>query len=69
MFGSVVQGTDREGSDLEVLVHALPGTTLFDPGGLQVELEDLLAVSVDLVTPADPSADFRRQVLAEALPV
>lgn len=36
---------------------------------LQAELEDLLGVSVDLVTPADLPADIRRQVLAEALPV
>jgi predicted nucleotidyltransferase len=53
VFGPVVHGTDREGSDLDVLVDALPGATLFDLGGLQAELEDLLGVSVDLVTPAD----------------
>jgi predicted nucleotidyltransferase len=69
VFGSVVHGTDRDGSDLDVLVDALPGATLFDLGGLQAELEDLLGVSVDLVTPADLPAKIRRQVLAEALPV
>ncbi len=69
VFGSVVQGTDQEGSDLDVLVDALPGATLFDLGGLQAELEELLGVSVDLVTPADLPARLRRQVLAEALPV
>ncbi len=45
------------------------GATLFDLGGLQAELEDLLRVPVDLVTPADLPAKIRRQVLAEALPV
>lgn len=69
VFGSVVHGTDREGSDLDVLVDALPGATLFDLGGLQAELEDLLGVSVDLVTPADLPVDIRRQVLTEALPI
>jgi predicted nucleotidyltransferase len=69
VFGSVVHGTDQDGSDLDVLVDALPGATLFDLGGLQAELEDLLGVSVDVVTPADLPANFRRQVLAEALPV
>lgn len=39
VFGSVLRGTDREGSDLDLLVDALPETTLFDLGGLQDELE------------------------------
>jgi predicted nucleotidyltransferase len=69
VFGSVVHGTDRDGSDLDLLVDALPGATLFDLGGLQAELEELLGVSVDLVTPGDLSPKFRQRVLAEALPV
>ena len=48
---------------------ALPGTTLFDLGGLQVELEELLGVQVDLLTPGDLPAKFWDQVLAEARPV
>lgn len=66
VFGSVVHGTDTEGSDLDVLVDALPGATLFDLGGLQLELEGLLGVPVDLQTPADLPPKFRDQVLAEA---
>jgi predicted nucleotidyltransferase len=69
VFGSVVHGTDRDGSDLDLLVDALPGATLFDLGGLQAELEELLGVSVDLVTPGDLSPKFRQRVLAEVLPV
>ncbi|MBK5409661.1 MULTISPECIES: nucleotidyltransferase family protein [Pseudomonas] len=69
VFGSVLLGTDKEGSDLDLLVDALPGTTLFDLGGLQVELEDLLGVNVDLLTPGDLPLKFRAQVLAEARPV
>ncbi|EQD37955.1 DNA polymerase, beta-like region, partial [mine drainage metagenome] len=30
IFGSVLRGTDQEGSDVDVLVDALPGATLFD---------------------------------------
>jgi predicted nucleotidyltransferase len=52
IFGSVLHGTDTGGSDLDLLVDALPGATLFDLGGLQFELEALLGVSVDLLTPA-----------------
>ncbi len=69
IFGSVLHGTDEEGSDLDLLVDALPGATLFDLGGLQVELEDLLGVRVDLLTPGDLPAKFRDQILAEARPV
>ncbi len=66
IFGSVVKGTDREGSDIDILIDPLPGATLFDIGGLQIELEELLGVSVDLLTPADLPTKFRDQVLAEA---
>lgn len=69
IFGSVLHGTDQDGSDLDLLVDALPSTTLFDLGGLQVELESLLGIHVDLLTPGDLPAKFRAQVLAEARPV
>ena len=32
VFGSVLHGTDRDGSDLDLLVDALPGATLLDLG-------------------------------------
>ncbi|HYN60419.1 MAG TPA: nucleotidyltransferase family protein [Rubrivivax sp.] len=69
LFGSALHGTDTEGSDLDLLVDALPGATLFDLGALQVELEMLLGVRVDLLTPADLAPSFRAQVLAQAQPV
>ena len=66
VFGSVLHGQDGEGSDLDLLVDPLPGATLFDLGGLQIELEELLGVRVDLVTPGDLPMKFRDQVVAEA---
>ena len=69
IFGSVLHGTDQDGSDLDILVDALPGVTLFDLGGLQDELETLLGVHVDLLTPGDLPIKFRAKVLAEAEPV
>lgn len=69
VFGSVLHGDDQDGSDLDLLVDALPGATLFDLGGLQVELEELLGVPVDLLTPGDLPPKFRDQVVAEATPV
>ncbi|MCL2591613.1 MAG: nucleotidyltransferase domain-containing protein [Betaproteobacteria bacterium] len=69
VFGSVLYGTDLDGSDLDLLVDALPGATLFDLGGLQDELKSLLGVDVDLLTPGDLPLKFRAKVLAEAQPV
>jgi uncharacterized protein len=69
IFGSVLHGQDTEGSDLDLLVDALPGTTLFDLGGLQMELEALLGIPVDLLTPGDLPRKFRDQIVAEARPV
>lgn len=59
----------NEGSDLDLLVDALPGTTLFDLGGLQVELEELLGIPVDLLTSGDLPKKFRDTVLAQACPL
>lgn len=69
VFGSVVHGTDLDGSDIDLLVDALPGATVFDLGGLQEELESILGARVDLLTPADLPAKFRHDVLAQAQPV
>ena len=69
VFGSVLRGDDREDSDIDILVDALPGTTLFDLGGLHEELSELLGVRVDVRTPGDLPAKWRDQVVAEAQPV
>jgi uncharacterized protein len=69
VFGSAAEGRDREDSDLDLLVDVLPGATLFDLGGLQIELEELLGVRVDLLTLGDLPEKVRERVLAEARPV
>jgi predicted nucleotidyltransferase len=69
VFGSVLHGRETPGSDIDILVDALPGATLFDLGGLQVDLEELLGARVDLLTPQDISPRFRDKVLAEARPI
>ena len=69
VFGSTLHGNDADNSDLDLLVDILPGTTLFDLGGLQLELEELLGVPVDIITPGDLPPSFRARVLAEARPV
>jgi uncharacterized protein len=69
VFGSVLHGEDRDGSDIDILVDALPGATLFDLGGLQIELEEILGVKVEVLTPGEISHYFRDRVLAEAKPI
>ncbi len=66
VFGSVLRGEDSSDSDLDLLVDALPGATLLDLGAVQIELEELLGVSVDVLTPGDLPAKFRDQILKEA---
>lgn len=69
VFGSASRGEDTEASDLDLLVDPLPGATLLDLGAIQVELEDCLGISVDVLTPGDLPKKFREQVLSEAVPI
>jgi uncharacterized protein len=69
VFGSVVHGRDAEGSDLDILVDPTPETTLMDVAAIQVELEHLLGVSVDVLTPKALPEPFRSRVLGEAVPI
>lgn len=66
VFGSVLWGEDHEGNDLDILVDPLLGASLFDLGGLQIDLEERLGVPVDLVTPGDLPEKLRNFVLKEA---
>ncbi|MDQ3061074.1 MAG: nucleotidyltransferase family protein [Pseudomonadota bacterium] len=66
VFGSVVHGDDTEDSDLDILVEPTPETTLMDIARIQLELAQLLEVTVDVLTPNALPATFRAQVLAEA---
>ena len=69
LFGSALRGDDQESSDLDILVDALPGATLLDLGGLVMDLEEILGVKVDLLTPNELPRQFRDQVLTEARPI
>ena len=69
VFGSVLHGEDTEGSDLDLLVDPTTGATLFDLGAIQVELEERLGVSVDVLTPKGLPIKSRDAVLNEARPV
>lgn len=69
VFGSVLHGSDTDGSDLDLLIDPTPETTLMDVAAIQVELQRLLGVTVDVLTPKALPESFRGQVLSEAMPV
>lgn len=69
VFGSVARREADEKSDVDLLVDLEPGRSLFDLGGLQFELEALLARPVDIVTRAGLKGRVRERVLHEATPL
>ncbi len=69
VFGSVLEGEDQEGSDLDLLVDPTEQTTLFDIGAIRHELLQLLDVPVDVLTPNALPESFRAQIIAQAQPL
>lgn len=69
VFGSVARAEADEQSDIDFLVEMEPGRSLFDLGGLQLELESALGRPVDVVTEEGLKARIRARVLREAIPV
>lgn len=69
LFGSVARGVDTVTSDLDLLVEVPRQTSLLDLVKAQHALEDMLEVTVDLVTAEDLPQDYRAEVLAQALPL
>lgn len=65
VFGSVLHGRDTEDSDLDILIDPTTETTLMDVVAIQVELQRLLGVPVDVLTPRALPDAFRRRVLSE----
>jgi predicted nucleotidyltransferase len=48
VFGSVARGDYSDKSDIDFLVDMEPGRSLFDLGGLLMDLQDLLGCKVDI---------------------
>ena len=69
VFGSVVQGLDTEGSDLDLLVDVVPGTSLLRIVGLQLDIADALGVKVDLCTERELHPRLKDRILADSRPV
>lgn len=69
VFGSALDGKDKEGSDLDLLVEPTEETTLFDIGAIRYELKELLGIPIDVLTPRALPDKFRQQVMKEAQPL
>lgn len=69
IFGSLARGEATAQSDIDLLVDLEPGRTIFDLGGLLVDLQKLLNCPVDIVTEKGLRPRIRQQVLAEAIPL
>lgn len=69
VFGSVLYGKDTDESDLDLLVDPTPDTTLLDIARIQNQLQKLLGVTVDVLTPKALPESFRNRVLSEAVSV
>ena len=67
VFGSVARGEANDASDVDFLVDMEPGRSLFDMGGLLMDLQELLGRPVDVTTPAGLKPRIREQVLREAV--
>ena len=69
IFGSVARGDATETSDLDLVVRLEPGRTLFDQGGLLMDLRELLGMKVDVISEGALSGRFEREVRREAIPL
>ncbi len=67
VFGSVARGEATESSDVDFLVDLEPERSLFDLGGLLMDLQDLLNRNVDVVTERGLRPRVAQRVLADAI--
>ncbi|MBU4212418.1 MAG: nucleotidyltransferase family protein [Verrucomicrobia bacterium] len=69
IFGSVARGEADSESDIDFLVDMEPGRSLFDLGGLYMDLRNLLGRDIDVVTEKGLRERIRDRVLREAVPL
>lgn len=70
VFGSVARGEDVEGSDIDLLVDPeFEVTTFVHLGQLEEELEGLLGIGVDIVTPNGLLPNMSERIRSELVPL
>jgi hypothetical protein len=69
VFGSVARGEAGPDSDVDLLIDAGEKVSSWFPGGLIVDLEDLLGRRVDVVTERALRPELRKYVLRDTRPL
>jgi uncharacterized protein len=69
LFGSTARGEEAEESDIDLLVDAPLGTTLYDLARVELALEDLLGCKVEVVTQGFLAADVADNVELDLKPI
>ena len=69
LFGSLARGDATETSDVDLLVRFDPDRSLFDHGGLLMDLRDLLGCKVDVVSEGALQGRFGQIIRKEAIPL
>jgi uncharacterized protein len=68
-FGSAARGEDNAASDLDILVDAPTGTSLYDLAAVEVELEAILGCKVEALTKGFLAPDIAERAEADLLPI
>jgi len=67
IFGSVARGDFGRDSDIDFLVDMEKGRSLFDMGGLLMELQKILGCKVDVVTPKGLRQRIKERVIKDSI--
>ncbi len=67
IFGSVARGDDLPASDIDFLVDLEANRSLFDLGGLLIDLQQLLGRPVDVTTERGLRLRIRERVLRDVV--
>jgi predicted nucleotidyltransferase len=74
LFGSTARGDDGDHSDLDMLIDAVPGATLYDLARYdlaraEIALEALLGCKVELLTAGFLAPDVAQRAQADLVPI
>ncbi len=69
LFGSFIRGEATDKSDVDILIEFVEGKTLLDLVGLQLELEEQLKASIDVITYDSLHPQLREAILKEQEPI
>ena len=69
LFGSIVRGDSKRGSDIDILIEFRGRKSLLDLAGLEIELEKKLKKKVDVLTYNSIHSMLRERIMKEEVKV